>query len=210
MERQQAGDRGVGIDVAAGAGGLADQLRDDVGAAAIVGTARGRFQIGQAAEADDMVDADRVHGVKDAGPGKLWAGCQPQGEMPACRMPDRDDPSRVEMVLRCVLSQQVRRSGGILKGAGIAAARAVDAAIVDVPDRYAVVASGQVRGWNEAAAIAGRLSANAARRARGAAYTTCLTAIALSVMPGSSRYSSCRAFVGCWAWGTMDPGTSPG
>ena len=60
--------------------------------------------------------------------------------MAAGAMPDRNHAARVEMIVGGMRPQRVRSRGCVLEGAGIAAARPVDAAIVDIPDRDAAPA----------------------------------------------------------------------
>ena len=70
---------------------------------------------------------------------------QPERKMAAGGMARRHDARQVEMVLGGMCAQRVGRGGGVEEGAGIAAAGAVDAAIVDVPDRDAAVGADRRR-----------------------------------------------------------------
>jgi hypothetical protein len=108
--------------------------------AAAVADAAGLFEVRQAAEADHLGDLHRSFGVQRAPRGQVLPRREPQGEVPARGVPGRHDAAGVQPVAPRVSSHGVGRRGNVKEGAGVSAARAVDTAIFDVPDRHPALA----------------------------------------------------------------------
>lgn len=115
-------------------------MRDDVRAAAVIRAGGDGGEIGQAAEADDLCDGQRIGGGERAVCRQAVARGEPEREMPARRMAGRDHAGEVERMSPRLLAQPVGGGGDVAERAGITAAIAVDAAIVDIPNRDARLA----------------------------------------------------------------------
>ena len=112
--------------------------RDHLGAAAAAGRPRRFLEVGQAAEADHRVDRQRIGACAAANPaGSRGRAASQSARWPPALWPMATSAGEIEIVARGMGAQRVGGRGGVLEGAGIAAAGAVDAAIVDVPDRDA-------------------------------------------------------------------------